>query len=232
MIIDERGMTMGENVEFQAEDVTTAGYLALPEGGTGPGVLVLHAWWGLNPIFTDLCERLAREGFVAFAPDLNAGQIATTIDEAKALMKARDNARTEAAALGGLEYLRQHPARTGTGLGAIGFSMGAAWALELSAARADALVAAVLFYGAGEADFGSASATYLGHFAENDEWEEMEYVRAMEDAMQSAGREMTLHIYPGTQHWFFEQNRPEYDPAAATLAWQRTLEFLRQQLAR
>jgi carboxymethylenebutenolidase len=74
-------------------------------------------------------------------------------------------------------------------------------------------------------------AAYLGHFAEQDEWEELEWVRQMESAMRDAGRKVTLHVYQGPGHWFFEHDRPEYDPAAAELAWQRTLEFLRAQLA-
>ena len=222
---------MGEMVEFQTEVATERGYLALPAQEAGPAVLVLHAWWGLNPIFVELCDRLAREGFVAFAPDLNAGQIATTIEEAKVLMKARDSARSGAAATAGLDYLRDQPAVRGSGLVVIGFSMGAGWALELSAARPDDVVAAVLFYGAGEADFATARAAYLGHFAEQDEWEELEWVRQMESVMRDAGRKVTLHVYQGPGHWFFEHDRPEYDPAAAELAWQRTLEFLRAQLA-
>jgi len=207
------------------------GYVAAPSGG-GPGVLVLHAWWGLTPVFTRLCDRLAEAGFVALAPDLYQGRTANTIDEAKALLKQRDDEAAQAAASAAVETLRQHPAvKAPKGLGAIGFSMGAGWAALLSAQRPADLAAVVLFYGASDADFTKARAAYQGHFAVPDDWEPKEYVDAMEQAMRSAGREVSLHFYPGAGHWFFEDNRPDaYQPEAAALAWTRTLEFLRSHL--
>lgn len=206
-------------------------YRAAPSGG-GPGVLVLHAWWGLTPVFTRLCDRLAEAGFAALAPDLYQGRTASTIDEAKALMEQRDEAAMRAAADAGLAALGQHPGvRAPKGLGLIGFSMGAAWATQLSAEHPDEVAAAVLFYGAGEGDFTRARAAYLGHFADPDEWEPLEWVRGMEKDMRAAGREVTLHLYPGAGHWFFEDDRPDaYQPEAAALAWTRTVDFLRQKL--
>ena len=90
--------------------------------------------------------------------------------------------------------------------------------------------AAVLFYGAGEADFSKVKAKVLGHFAEVDEWEPLEYVQGMEAGMKSAGLDVTLHTYPKVAHWFVEEDRPEYDSASAQLAWSRTYEFLRKNL--
>jgi carboxymethylenebutenolidase len=109
--------------------------------------------------------------------------------------------------------------------------MGSAWAIDASAEWPDDLRAAVLFYGAGDADFAKARAVYQGHFAEADPWEPDEYVRQMESAMAAAGRSATIYRYPGVGHWFFEPDRPDaYAPEAAALAWERTLAFLRQQL--
>ena len=85
-------------------------------------------------------------------------------------------------------------------------------------------------YGADAADFAQARAAYLGHFAEDDEWEPIEGVRQMEADLRSAGRAVTFHFYPGAQHWFFETNRPEYDANAAAVAWQRSLDFLQKHL--
>ena len=218
-------------IAFAAGDRTGKGYLALPEPQYGPGVMVLHAWWGLTPLFHELCERLAHAGFVAFAPDLYQGRTAATIGEAEALMAQRDSAAMQAIASGALAHLRAHPAVRGAGVAAVGFSMGAAWAAELASAAADDISAVVLFYGVVDADFTKARAAYLGHFGENDEWEPLDGVRQMEAQLRAAGRAATIHLYPGAQHWFFESNRPEYNAEAAELAWQRTIEFLREQLS-
>lgn len=217
-------------ITFPAGDDTATGYLALPERGEGPGVLVLHAWWGLTDIFKDVCDRLAREGFVALAPDLHGGKTAATIEEAEALMRQRDFEAIRAAALGALAELRAHPATQGDSVGAVGFSMGAAWALLLSTLAPADIAAVVVFYGISEADFSAARAAYLGHFAPGDEWEPDEGVRQIEADIRAAGRDAAFHSYPGTRHWFFEANRPEHDPAAAELAWRRTVEFLRAHL--
>ena len=77
-----------------------------------------------------------------------------------------------------------------------------------------------------DGDYRTARAAYLGHFAAHDDFEPLEAVRALEAKIRAAGREVTFHVYPGARHWFFEPNRPEYDPAAAELAWERTLAFL------
>jgi carboxymethylenebutenolidase len=218
-------------MKFRTEGRTSPGYLALPASGEGAGVLVLHAWWGLNDFFKELCEQVAREGFVALAPDLYNGRTASSIDEAEQLLASLDVEEAKGTVLSATEYLRAHPAVRGTGLGAIGFSLGAAWALQLSRLRPQEMAAVVVFYGSESVDFAAARAAYLGHYALEDEWEPLDQVRQMEAEMRAAGREVTLYTYPGTRHWFFETNRPEYDDAAATLAWQRTCGFLRARLA-
>lgn len=204
------------------------GYLAAPEGGSGPGVLVLHAWWGLTPVFTDVGDRLAAAGYVALAPCLYPGEAtATTIAEAEALTQGFDEAAvTGPVVFAAAEQLRGLPAVTAGPVGAVGFSMGAYWALRLSQERPDDVGAVVVFYGTNDGDYDMARAAYLGHFAEHDDYEPLEAVRALEEQMRVAGREVTFFIYPGTRHWFVEPNRPEFDAAAAALAWERTLAFL------
>ena len=202
-------------------------YVAIPASGTGPGVVVLHAWWGLNGFFRQLCDRLAGEGFVAVAPDLYGGKTASTIDEAQQLIQAMDRAAAEQRLDEAVTFLKHHHAVHQNGLGAIGFSMGGAWALFASTYYPDDIAAVVVFYGSGSADFAKARAAYLGHYAENDEWEPTEDVQYLENALHSAGRDVEFHTYPGTAHWFFENNRPEYNAEAAQLAWQRTVAFLR-----
>ncbi len=77
----------------------------------------------------------------------------------------------------------------------------------------------------------TAQAAFMGHFAENDEFESVDAVHQMEDHIRSLGRDVSFTIYPGTQHWFFEENRPEYNVNAATQAWNATVSFLRKHLA-
>lgn len=206
------------------------GYLAVPVAGKGPGVIVLHAWWGLTPFFMGMCDRLAEQGFVAFAPDQHEGRTAATIDEAKALMESQDQQRTGDVAIAATKLLAEHSAVQGADLGVIGFSMGAAWAIVLSTYAPEHIAGVVLFYGSYAIDFTPARAVFQGHFAVADEWESEEDVRRMESAMREAGREVTLYRYPGTGHWFFEQDRTAYDDNAARLAWERTLTFLREHI--
>ena len=206
-------------------------YLARPANGRGPGVLVLHAWWGLNEAFTGVADRLAAEGFVALAPDLYQGRLAKTIDEAKALRGQLDLPRMEAAARAAVGVLQAQPGLQADKLGAIGFSMGGEWAGLISEWYPEALRALVLIYGAAPADFKAARAAVQGHFAEQDEWESLDYVREMEGAMRAAGREVTLHIYPGVGHWFFEPNRLDvYNAETSALVWDRLLAFFREKL--
>ncbi len=218
----------GQDITFAVNGQPTMGYLALPASPNAPGVIVLHAWWGLNPVFKSLCDRLAWEGFAAFAPDLNDGKIATTVDEAKQLMSELGFERKQAVVAASPDFLRSRSEVQEEALALIGFSMGAAWSLDVASQRPDVIRKMVLFYGSGDAEFSKIEAGILGHYADMDEWEPLDDVRLMEANMRTAGLSPTFHIYPNTKHWFFEDNRPEYDPEAAELAWTRTLEFLRR----
>lgn len=207
------------------------GFLALPPAGSGGGVLVLHAWWGLNDTIKAVCTRLADAGFTAFAPDLYHGQIAQTIPEAQALGQAVDARflQTGAEVTDAAAFLSERAGQAGRGLAVIGFSLGAFYALDLSASAPELVHSVVLFYGTGEADFSRARAAYLGHFAENDPYEPQAGVDALEESLKRAGRPVTFYRYSGTGHWFFEPDRPDaYDPSAASLAWERTLAFLKR----
>lgn len=216
----------GKEITFDAQGQPAAGYLALPGQSNAPGVLVLHAWWGLNPIFKQFCDTLAAEGFAAFAPDLNSGRVAKTIDEAKQVMEELDSQRKYDVVMAATDFLRDQPQVRKEPFAVIGFSMGAAWSLVLAGERPEDIRKMVMFYGAGEADYTKLQLEVLGHFAEKDEWEDEKYIRAMEDGMKSAGLGVQFHFYPNTSHWFFESDRPEFDRGASELAWSRTLDFL------
>lgn len=216
-----------QGVDTGTPDATSAGYWATPKKGSGPGVLVLHAWWGLNDFFKGVCDRLATGGFVTFAPDLYHGATASTIEEAKAVMSMLKQEEARNDIVKGVRALQGDPKVPGKRIGVIGFSMGAYWALWLAEEHPEDVAAAVLFYGTGEAKYEKAQAAFLGHFAEKDPYESPEYVLEVQKALRRGGREVTFHTYPGTTHWFFEENRPDaYDAAASRIAWERTVGFL------
>ena len=201
-------------------------YLAAPADG-GPGVLLLHAWWGLKPFFKQVCDQLAEQGFTVLAPDLRDGQIAQTIDEAKALMEKSDGQFVGDTVMTAKDHLR---GLVKGKLGIVGFSMGAAWGLITAAYKPEQVAALVLFYGNEGVDYSQVTAKVMGHYSDNDEWEPNEFVENTFAEFKKAGVDATLHIYPGVAHWFVEADRPEYDPAAAQLAWERTFEFLKKNL--
>jgi carboxymethylenebutenolidase len=179
-----------------------------------------------------LCDRLADKGFVAFAPDLYQGRVASTVDEAKALRSKLNQKQAHVELLNCIDDLLKTDGVTGNKVGLIGFSIGARFALELSAEKTDAVRAVVSFYGASNVDYSTSKAAYLGHFAEKDEWVAASGVKKLERTLKSAGRPVNFYTYPGTGHWFFEEDRADaYVASAAQLAWTRTVDFLNQHLS-
>ncbi len=222
---------MGSLQEFTAGGKPAVGYLAAPRGGKGPGVLLVHAWWGLNPFFRAFCDRLATEGFVVFAPDLYHGRTARIVEEAKVLRSGLKSAAVRRELLAAVDHLRKAPAARAGSMGIFGFSLGAYWALWLVCDRPADFGAAVVFYGARKADYRKTKAAFLAHFAEKDPFVSPAAAKNLADSLRGAGREATVHVYPGTSHWFFEEDRPDaYDAEAAGLAWQRTIDFLHERL--
>ena len=217
----------GQDIKFEVDGQSALGYLALPTQPNAPGVVVLHAWWGLNPFFKSLCDRLAAEGFAAFAPDLYEGKLAKTVDEAKQLMSETKSERKQAIVSASPEFLRNRSDVQEKALSVIGFSMGAAWALVLASQKPADIHKVVLFYGVESTEFSNIRAEIIGHYSDTDELEPLDGVRVMESEMRAAELNPTFYIYPNLKHWFFEKNRPEYDSEAAELAWRRTLDFLR-----
>jgi carboxymethylenebutenolidase len=224
---------MGTFIQVDPEASNLRAYYATAKGGHGPGVLLCHAWWGLNAFFTGLADRLAAEGYTVLAPDLYNGRIGTTIPEAEALGTALEQDGGEKAiALEqvALDYLLTRPDITGSTIAVIGFSMGANYATWLAALRPE-IAAVIVFYGASDwnADYDkNATAPLQCHWASDDQFEaSKDSVQTFEAKMKAAGHTPDFYTYPNTQHWFFESDRPEYNPAAAQLAWERTLAFLR-----
>ena len=207
------------------------GFLALPPTGSGRGILVLHPWWGLNDTVKSFCTRLSQQGYLAFAPDLYHGKLATTSPEAEQLSQALDAGQARADIAAALDYLSGRDAQPDQILAVIGFSLGAYFALELSTVDPECIRAVVVFYGTGPGDYTASQAAYLGHFAEADEYEPESEVNRLEASLRAAGCPVTIYRYPGTGHWFFEPERTDaYNPAATVLAWERTLAFLKTAL--
>ena len=207
------------------------GFLAVPPTGKGLGVLVLHAWWGLNDTIKTFCTRLAESGFVAFAPDLYHGKVTDNIAEAETLGNALDTNQAQAKAeiADATMFLNERADQAERGLAVIGLSLGAYYALDLAVADPKHIRSVVIFYGTGGGDYSNSRATYLGHFAEKDEFEPQSNVDNLEASLRRAGRPVTFYHYSDTGHWFFEHDRSQaYNQAAASLAWGRTLAFLKR----
>ena len=228
---------MGERVQFASNGDAAQGYLARPESGRGPGVIVVQEWWGLVPHIEGLCDRLAGEGFVALAPDLYHGVATGEPDEAMRLMMglAMSTAATDMA--GAARYLVDDDAVDGAGVGIVGFCMGGSLALW-SAATSPAIVAAVGFYPAVPWErMGVDWSGYTGksaqiHCSEEDGTSAADGIQQAWTGIAGAGGEVEVFDYPGTHHAFFNDTRPEvFDRAASDLAWQRTLDLFRSRLA-
>jgi len=210
------------------------GHLVIPEAGTGGGVLVIHSWWGLNAFFLDLCQRFADEGFVALAADLYGGKLATSVSEAKRLRKAVTASRKEPVykyLTRMIQFLSAHESVCTPKIAVVGFSMGGHWACWLAQRPELPIVATTIFYAVRNGDYSKSASSFLGHFAETDEWVSVSGVRKLRRSLEKAGREFAFHTYPGTSHWFFERDRTDvFNPEASQLAWERTVDFTNKAL--
>jgi carboxymethylenebutenolidase len=209
--------------------------LALPEGGRGPGVVVIQEWWGLTTHITDVANRLAAEGFVALAPDLYGGTTTHDADEAGKLMQELPVQQAARDLGGAVDYLLGHEAVTSSKVGAVGFCMGGGFVLVLAAQQGDKIGAAVPFYavlGEDYPSFENLSAPVLGHFGERDDFQGTEAVRELAARIeQQTGQRPDFRFYPAGHAFFNDENLlGTYDPEQAAKAWDTTVGFLRAQL--
>ncbi|WP_433802331.1 dienelactone hydrolase family protein [Actinomycetospora sp. CA-084318] len=225
-----------QNVSFPSNGGTAHGYLALPESGSGPGVVVIQEWWGLTSHIADVTNRLAAEGFVALAPDLYGGTTTHDSDEAGKLMQELPVQQAATDLAGAVDFLLEHEAVVGDTVGAVGFCMGGGFVLVLAAQQGDKIGAAVPFYGVLGEDYPSftkLSAPLLGHFGEQDQMADPDAVKALADRIEAeSGRRPDFRIYPAGHAFFNDENHMgTYDPTQAAIAWDATLGFLRANLA-
>ena len=211
------------------------GYLVTPAGADGPGpvVLVIHENRGLNPYIKDVARRLAKSGFVAFAPDAlyPLGGYPGNDDEGRALQSSMDRAKIEEDFIAAAKFLDGLELSNGR-LGAVGFCFGGYIVNMLAATLPDVLDAGVPFYGtpAAEEIRSKVRGPLLLHFGEldkrvNDSWPDYERV------LKENGAQYEVFIYPGVNHGFHNDSTGRYASDEAELAWSRTIEFFRKQLA-
>jgi len=223
-------------VSFPSNGSSSEGYLALPESGSGPGVIVVQEWWGLVGHIKDVTERFAAEGFVALAPDFFHGATADEPDEAQRLLMGLAMDRAAKDIQGAAQYLVGRSETTGTGVGTVGFCMGGSLALW-SGALADEVTVAVGFYPAVPWEKMSPTwGSYAGksamiHASEEDGTSEAEGVQVAVKGIEAAGGDVEVFDYPGSQHAFFNDQRPEvHHPEHSVTAWGRTIELLKRRL--
>jgi carboxymethylenebutenolidase len=221
-------------VEFQANGSTASGYLAEPASGSGPAVVVLQEWWGLDDHIRSICDRLAADGFVALAPDLYHGETADAPDEAQQKMMALSMDQAELEMSGAVDYLAAHSATLGEGVGSLGFCLGgglAVWAASVNP-KIRAVVSYYYVMPHGKPDFSRIAAPVLGHFGTADDFIPVETAEGLLAELRAAGVEAEFVFYEGAGHAFFnDTNRlGTYDPDAAARSWRRSTEFLTENL--
>ena len=230
---------MAETISFPSNGSDASGYLVRPDGGSGPGVLVIQEWWGLDSGIKEMANRLGTAGFVALAPDLYHGELAAhdEMDKASELMNAMPPDRAARDMSGAIDYLAGLDGVTGSGIGVVGFCMGGMLSFLIAAARPDKVVAVAPFYGFPppemEPDWSKLTATIRGHMAEHDDFFTPEGAKALEAKLKGMGKDVSLTIHPGTGHAFMAPHNAlgTLNEEVASVIWPQVVEFLHDKLA-
>jgi len=212
---------MGTMIEFPANGHSTSGYLAVPQAGRGPGLLVIQEWWGLVDHIKEVCDRFAREGFVALAPDFYHGVATKSPDEAGKLFMALNIAKAGADLRGAADALLQRPQVTSPRVSALGFCMGGQLALYAGAEFPEKIGAVVDFYGIHpnvRIDPARVTVPVLAHFAKRDNSVKEADARNLVEKLEAAGCPIEAYYYDA-DHAFFNDTRPTvFDKEAAKQA--------------
>ena len=240
---------LAEQVSFNDDDIKATyeefdspngygkgkGYLAVPSKIEGklPVVLVIHENRGLNPYIKDVARRLAKKGFIAFAPDalFPLGGYPGNDDEGRAMQRTMDRAKIQNDFVAAAHFLKAHPSSNGK-LGAVGFCFGGYIVNYLAAVDSYLLSAGVPFYGtpASESLHKNIKAPLMIQLGELDKrvnatWPDYE------KSLKANNVEYTMHMYEGANHGFHNDSTGRYDEQKAELAWQRTLAFFNEKLS-
>jgi carboxymethylenebutenolidase len=229
---------MSETISFPSNGGSASGHLAVPLSGSGPGVIVIQEWWGLNPQIKGVADMLAEHGLVALAPDLYHGELAghDEMDKAGQLMDSMPADRAARDMSGAVDYLTSHPAVTGSGIGVVGFCMGGLLTFILAANRGDKIKAAVPFYGFPQGDqvpdWSDLTAAVRGHMADPDDYFPPAAAKALEAQLQAMGKDVVIEVHPAG-HGFMNEENPmgTLDEGLAAELWPATIEFFQSQLA-
>ena len=227
---------MTERIEYASPEGTGTdpGLMARPASADGPlpAVLVVHENRGLNPYIEDVVRRLGKAGYLALGPDgLTSLGGYPGNDEAGTRDAVEPRAgEADGRLLRGLPVPARPPGSTGK-VGAVGFCYGGGVCNALAVAFPE-MAASVPFYGRQPdvADVPAIQAPLLLHYAGLDERVNAGWP-AYEAALKANGKSYEVFFYPGVNHGFHNDTTPRYDEAAATLAWERTLEFFERNLA-
>ena len=226
-----------DTVEFSSDNFTIKGFLARPAEGTGahPALVVIQEWWGLNDHMKDLAQRFAREGYVALAPDLYSRQghkVTKDPNEAASLMNALSSQAVLRDLNKATDYLKGQSFVDPLRIGTVGFCMGGTFALTMATHNSD-IRATVPFYGKVPPieSLNYLLCPVLYHYGMKDEWVTTQEADRLQEGLQKYGKPGEVHRYTEAGHAFFNDTRPDaYRETDAKLAWDRTLQFLAQQL--
>lgn len=229
---------MGSMIDFRSNGNTASGYLALPPGRRGPGVIVVQEWWGLDSGIKEMADRLAADGFVALAPDLYHGELAghTEMDKAGALMQSLPPERAVRDMSAAVDYLAEHDATSSDAIGVMGFCMGGMLTFMLAAERPDRIAAAVPFYGFPQGDhqpdYREIDAAIQGHMAEHDDFFPPDAAKALEAELKALGKDVTITVHEGAGHAFMAPHNAlgTQDEELAARVWPQAIAFLREHL--
>ena len=222
-----------ETVQSPQGNGSIKGYLARPaKGKKFPAIIVIHENRGLNPYVEDVARRLAKQGYLAYAPDglTSVGGYPGDDEKGAAAFRQVDGKKMFEDFVAAAEWLKKRPDSTGK-LGAIGFCFGGGVVNQLAVRLGKDLNAGVAYYGAqpGAADVPKIQAALMLHYAGNDQRIDAG-IPAYEEALKANNKKYEIFKYDGTQHGFHNDTTPRYDATAAKLSWDRSLEFFKKNL--
>jgi len=223
-----------EFIKYPAPSVEMRAFMAHPKKGKKfPAVLVIHENRGLQPHIQDVTRRIAKEGFLALAPDALTplgGTPENDQQKAVEMIRQLNNEDTVKNFVAAVKYLDTHPLSTGK-VGCTGFCWGGAMTNQVAVNSPD-LDAAVPYYGKQPSteEVAKIKAPIMAHYAGNDPGIDAG-IAAFEEELKKQKKEYQIFIYEGASHAFNNDSNPErYNEQAAKLAWGRTIGFFKEKL--